>query len=178
MTLTSDAFNRLRATIGEARPPARPDQDSQQSVQMSIADGLVLWGDGQKGASKRTTPTPPVLTTNFIGTKQSLWVVRADDVAHAPEHCQFGQALMSKVIKHTNLTGGRPAFAGGELLWLKDDTIAINGCSGRYGPRCEQEMNAVARAFSESGYDVWSMGWDEDANKPAPFIGYSPQWVA
>ena len=108
-----------------------------------------------------------------------LWVVRTDDVVYGPEHGPFGKSLESKMIKHTNLTGGVPAFSGGELLVLDEaSSIIVNGYSGRYGPRTEAELNDVVTAFARSGYAVWAMGYDADAGAPLPFVpGVSPTWV-
>jgi len=108
-----------------------------------------------------------------------LWVVRTADVVWAEEHGQFGKTLESGVIKHTNLTGGAPAFSGGELLVLDDDsTIIVNGSSGRYGPKSAAELGDVVTAFARSGYAVWAMGYDFDAGIPLPFYaGASPKWV-
>lgn len=90
-----------------------------------------------------------------------LWVVREQDAVHAAENCAFGRALGNGKIKHTNLTGGAAAFAGGELLWLGEDQVLVNGCSGRYKPRSAKEMQAAAEAFADAGYRVWSTGYDE-----------------
>lgn len=141
---------------------------------MFAADGLLQWVDGTAGSDPM--PTPPLLDSAQTESAH-LWVVRPDDVVHAPERCAFGQNLESGVIKHTNLTGGEAAFSGGELLFLDAQTIVVNGCSGRYGPRNSAELDMVVRAFAESGYGVWSMGFDEEANRPAPFIGVQPTWV-
>ena len=81
------------------------------------------------------------------------------------------------MIKHTNLTGGAPAFASGELLFLSEYAVIINGRSRRYGPRSESEMISVAKAFKNSGYQVWSMGYDAEAGVPYPFNGVAPEWV-
>ncbi len=106
-----------------------------------------------------------------------LWVVREADVAYAPETCAFGNGLKSKVIKHSNLTGGGSAYSGGEILMLNENTIALNGCSGRYGPRSEDELLSVANAFKNSGYTVWCTGFDVEAGFPLPFVGSTPNRI-
>ncbi|MNC54016.1 hypothetical protein D3C75_1034720 [compost metagenome] len=90
-----------------------------------------------------------------------LWVVREQDTVHAEEKCELGRSLGNGKIKHTNLTGGHAAFTGGELLWLGEQEILINGCSGRYGPRSAEEMQAAEEGFTCAGYRVWSTGYDE-----------------
>jgi hypothetical protein len=106
-----------------------------------------------------------------------LWVVRDEDVPYASESCQYGRGLESQVIKHSNLTGGRPAFSAGELILLDEKTVVITGCSGRYGPRSPGELEAVAKAFKLSGYISWCMGFDEEAGFPLPFVGSAPIMV-
>lgn len=143
--------------------------------QMQAQDGLLHWSDGD-GAPARSLSAP--LLESHQTQEAHLWAVRSDDVVHAIEHCAFGSGLESGVIKHTNLTGGSPAYSGGELLFLPDGTLVLNGCSGRYGPRTKNELDSVAKAFAKSGYGVWCMGFDEETNRPARFIGTHPEWVA
>lgn len=179
MTFTASAFEQLRQIIGTPRGPRRPDADGQQYTNMSHQEGLLLWRDGPYAGNSKTKPTiaAPNLPPDVISANQHLWVVRIQDVAYAPERCEFGRSLRSGVIKHTNLTGGEPAFSGGELYMIDHSNVVITGCSGRYGPSTREEMEAAAKAFANSGYGVWSMGWDDEADLPAPFIGSEPEWV-
>jgi len=178
MEATSVAFAKFRAIVGTPKePPARLITNADQVIQMESSDGLKIWCDGQKPAKVQEAPRPPEIVPAHLQ-DQCLWVVRQDDVVYALEQGTFGKGLESTVIKHTNLTGGAPAYSGGELLFLDENTLVVNGQSGRYGPRSQSEMDAVEQAFSESGYDVWSMGFDEEANFPLPFIGVTPKWVA
>lgn len=179
MTLTKNAFDQFRSSIGQSRlPPSELIANDDQTKQMSQSDGLEQWNDGPgcPGLYKDSSPPPLLESSQLQDTR--LWVVRDEDVVHAPEHCAYGETLESGVIKHTNLTGGAAAFSGGELLFLDEATIVINGCSGRYGPRSKAELDSVARAFSESGYGVWSMGFDDETNRPSRFIGIYPEWIA
>lgn len=146
---------------------------------MSPVEGLNFWDDGPYTSTgvSRAVSAAPDLPAEEVVAKQHLWVVRTQDVVHAPERSDFGSRLKSGVIKHTNLTGGESAFAGGELFIIDPQTVVITGCSGRYGPTTREEMQAVAKAFADSGYGVWSMGWDDEVDLPAPFIGAEPQWV-
>ena len=176
MSLTKKAFDHLRSVIGQPRlPPSEMIANDDQVKQMAAEHGLLEWVDGT--AAQKATPVPPLLDLHQTQAAR-LWVVREDDVVHAEEHCAFGAALESGVIKHTNLTGGKAAFSGGELLFLDAETVVVNGCSGRYGPRTEAELHQAVRAFAESGFGVWSMGFDEETNRPARFLGTHPEWVA
>ena len=144
---------------------------------MTQADGLRVWADGSYTAEVPAANPAPLLTETSLKDRM-LWAVREDDVVWAPENGPFGRTLESGVIKHTNLTGCAAAYCGGELLVLEETcTIVVNGCSGRYGPRNSTEMDDVAKAFAQSGYGVWSMGYDEEAARPLPFIGVRPKWI-
>lgn len=177
MTATKAAFDMLRGMLREPRVPAAGlIRNADETKPMTTPDGLVQWNDGL-GRPASAAAAPPVLTSEHCA-RRSLWVVRLEDVVHAREDCDFGKSLASGVIKHTNLTGGDAAYSGGELIFLDENIVVINGRSGRYGPRTGPELDAVVRAFADSGYGVWYMGWDEDANRPAPFLGLVPQWVS
>jgi hypothetical protein len=174
---TTTAFNAFRLAFAPAKE-LRADrvQNADQIKQMGEADGLKLWQDGpvEDGVADPGVPTPDL--TSESDAEKMLWVVRASDVPYAQEASEFGRKLESRVIKHSNLTGGGPAFCGGELLVLDHQTIVVNGRSGRYGPRSDDELTAVVAAFRKSGYFVWHMGYDVDADQPLPFVGSQPIW--
>lgn len=176
MTASRTVFGPLRVYIDKPRlPPKELLANADQLKQMSLADGLQEWQDGPLTATTASSP-PRMIAPEEIPLRH-LWVVREADVVNAQEQCEFGNKLESKVIKHTNLTGGEAAFSGGEVIFIDDCTIVINGCSGRYGPKSEAEMDLVAQAFSKTGYHVWSMGFDTEVNKPLPFVGALPKVV-
>ncbi|UYK65069.1 hypothetical protein NG831_12530 [Xanthomonas sacchari] len=175
--MTKSAFDTLRSYIQTPKePPQELIANQGQVKQMLPSDGLLLWTDGPV-TTKQKAPEKPLLTQAQVKLAH-LWVVRKEDVVHAQEHCAFGKELESGLIKHTNLTGGDPAFSGGELVFIDNSTIVINGNSGRYGPKGSEEMKRVAHAFAKSGYRVWSMGFDTETNRPVPFIGASPEWIS
>jgi hypothetical protein len=145
---------------------------------MASAEGLQTLADGSVEADGRATPSSEAATlTQADVAAKRLWAVRQDDVVYAEELCPFGRTLETGVIKHTNLTGGNSAYGGGELLWQDERTLILNGQSGRYGIRSSDEMTAVSVAFRKSGYHVWSMGYDAEADWPLPFVGVRPQWI-
>ena len=171
MSKTAAAFDLFRN-----RYPAKPCNmervaNDGELVQLDAWNGLQLWEDGSgaiKGELPMLDPKPPAT---------HLWVVRTDDVVHASEDGSFGTTLESKVIKHSNLTGGTNAHCGGELLFVGENVIALNGSSGRYGPNSGAEMTAVARAFRASGYGVWSYGFSEETMTAYRFGDKDPEWV-
>jgi hypothetical protein len=176
VSASRQAFDAFRGQF----PPRPPDsaliRNEDEKREMTTSDGLKLLQDGPVGADAGSPSAPPRLTPAHKADAY-LWAVRPSDVCHAYENCAFGRSLETGVIKHTNLTGGGAASSGGELLFLKNDTIVVNGCSGRYGPRSKDEMDKVVVAFRQSGYRVWSMGYDDEANRGFPFVGVTPQWV-
>nr|WP_303705413.1 hypothetical protein [Brevundimonas naejangsanensis] len=64
------------------------------------------------------------------------------------------------------------------MIKIDDRTICVIGWSGRYPVRGAAELDALAKAFRESGYSVWSMGFDEETMMPNPFVGVQPRLVA
>jgi hypothetical protein len=184
MSATKSAFREFTTAHGPAKPlPARLVQNEEEKRQMTEEDGLLFWKDGPvpykpyKVESRQNTPASPQLTEAMLDGRH-LWTVMEETVPYAPERCEFGSSLPSGVVKHSNLTGGQPAYSGGEVIVLSESEVIVNGCSGRYGPRTPQEMQDVALAFRQSGYWVWTMGFDTEANRPFPFIGGPlPQWV-
>lgn len=170
--LTDAAFGEFRANFPEKSCKMNLVRDPSELKLMCADDGLSIWQDGPGTPPK---PTCPLIEVSPRGLQ--LWVVRPGDVPHATEQSPFSEGLVRKVIKHSNLTGGEPAHCGGELVFFESDIIALNGNSGRYGPSSEAEMNAVAAAFKESGYGVWSLGYDQEAARPHRFGDVDPVWV-
>ncbi len=173
------AFTSFREQYGPPTPPVQERiRNKDELRQMTEGDGLKTLVDGPNEATgEAAQPSEiPALTQADVAARQ-LWAVREHDVVYADELCPFGKTLETGVIKHTNLTGGEPAYAGGELLWRDHQTLIVNGQSGRYGIRSPEEMTAVSVAFRKSGYHVWSMGYDTEADFPFPFVGVRPQWI-
>lgn len=138
---------------------------------MVEGDGIQQLEDGavEDGGGQHPEFHPPL--SDDVSGGMHLWVVREDDVVHAPEHCPFGIARPGAAVKHTNLTAGLPAYSGGELIISDDNVLMVSGNSGRYGPRSEEEMNDVVGAFRESGYVVYSPGYDHEAARAFPLVG-------
>lgn len=173
--LTQVAFNKYRQTFAPAREPiAEKIANDDEIVLQDVSQGLEAWEDG---AGQHEDPPEPT-SDQLQGNPRHLWVVREDDVVTSLEYCNFGQSLRTGSVKHTNLTGGAAAYAGGEMIKIDDRTICVVGWSGRYPVRNAEEMNAIATAFHDSGYSVWSMGFDDETMMPNPFVGVRPRLVA
>jgi hypothetical protein len=100
-----------------------------------------------------------------------LWVVTSD-VRCAHEHSELAKKFTRKYLSHTNITGGEQAHSGGQLAFLKHADsavreIVLDGRSSRYMPRSSKELKEVAEAFASTGYDVHSLGWDDEINEPS-----------
>ena len=170
------------SAFGQYRNRWAPDQDMHPEAkryegdtdQLQPSEGLRDWVDGH-ASSPQSPPIAPVIEN--ISDKKVLWAVTADAVFHADEKCPFGADRGAGVIKHSNLTGGGKAFSAGELIFLDENTVVINGCSGRYRIRKAAELEALASAFKASGYNVWTMGYDDDTNRPVTFGVQDPVWV-
>ncbi|WP_454686018.1 hypothetical protein [Agrobacterium leguminum] len=174
---SNNSFAPFRTQFHPPKPPRDGLVKNDDEIrQMTKEDGLELWEAGSVVHRTVQTAVPRIDATMKRDTR--LWAIRETDVVHAHEFCDFGTTLETGVIKHTNLTGGEPAYCAGELLFIDDSTIVVNGCSGRYGPTSEAEMTEAAKAFRNSGYNVWSSGFDEETARPMPFVGVDPVWVS
>jgi hypothetical protein len=151
-------------------------KDTSETDLLPEVDGLTSLVDGPGTDAQAVTSLPP-LQKGKLPASVRLWVVRSDDVVHAEEACAFGASRSAKKLKHTNLTGGEPAFTAGELLFLENGALLLTGDSGRYGARNANEMRDVAIAFRNSGYTVYSLGYDDEADRAAPLISGAPTLV-
>jgi hypothetical protein len=182
MSATKSAFRDFTTAHGPPKPlPPHLVRNDDEKRQMTEEDGLLFWKDGPvayDADAPESAPAGPAMTEAMLEGRY-LWAVMEEAVPYALEKSAFGSSLLSGVIKHSNLTGGQPAYSAGEILLLSESELIVNGCSGRYGPRTYEEMEEVALAFHQSGYRVWTMGFDKEANRPFPFIGGPlPQWVS
>ncbi|MBR1285972.1 hypothetical protein JQ597_28370 [Bradyrhizobium sp. AUGA SZCCT0177] len=101
-----------------AKPMKRSPDNVDEVRQMTQADGM------------NELPSSPAVATTFVrhsslpNTRinateaRHLWVIRSEDFPVALEECEWGKALQSGKIKHSNLTGGNPAHSGGEIWFL------------------------------------------------------------
>jgi hypothetical protein len=118
---------------------------------------------------QRSTGIPPlrsVTNPDPEGSNTHLWVITQQGTPVLPELAPSAAGLAAGRAKHTNLTGGADAHAGGELWFQSDDSFYFSGASGRYEPRNLAELDAIASVFTEAGYRVAHCGWDDVASRP------------
>lgn len=175
---THQAFQKFREQFGERECDQSKVTHADQLVLLTVEDGRETWCDGPLAnrddvSFLRDADEELVNLSAAMLSDRRLWVVMRTEVATAEERCTFAFGLHDKVLKHSNLTGGAPAHCAGELLQMSETRVVVNGRSGRYGPSSMAELQEVSKAFKGSGYDVWTMGWDDDGDRPAPFLGKS-----
>ena len=64
--------------------------------------------------------------------------------------------------KHSNLTGGYPAYIGGELWFKTAEQLFVSGGSGRYRPGNEEHLAEAVGVFEAYRYTVTSLGWNDE----------------
>lgn len=102
----------------------------------------------------------PPLAKNTRGTNAYIWAIDSKGVPYITE---VGlQELEWQPPKHTNLTGAKEAYVGGELWFRSDSSLYVSGGSGRYPPLCENQLEDSVVVFEAFGYEVTSLGWDQE----------------
>ena len=105
---------------------------------------------------------PP--STRQGGAHRYLWVINDDGIPFIKE---IGlSVLKGQFPKHTNLTGGCPAYIGGELWFETKSRLFVSGGSGRYLPYDEEHLAEAVDVFKTYRYTVTSLGWDVDSERP------------
>ena len=102
----------------------------------------------------------PPLSQNESGCCRYLWVIDAKGIPYIIESPI--KAMGYQMPKHSNLTGGREAYLGGEMWFASQESLYISGGSGRYPPSDEQQLREAAEVFESFDYAVESLGWDKD----------------
>lgn len=120
--------------------------------------GLRLLGPAP--ATDISVGTPPSSRADEK-TNRYLWVIDERGVPYIIESCNA--AIGHELPKHTNLTGGGDAYMGGEMWFSSTVSIFVSGGSGRYPPLDERQLEEATGVFNAFGYNVTSLGWDENA---------------
>lgn len=85
-----------------------------------------------------------------------LWILDFDGIKILYEDTPNFLDEESKMVKHTNITGGQEAFHGGELFVSADHKLFVNNKSDRYG-RAELGYWQAAIAYFEKTYNKYSI---------------------
>ena len=168
-------FGPYRKRYG-SRGPKPPDDNTHHPDQerlLDIPDGVQLFFDAPYPVRAEDLDPSETAPNND---KRCLWVVRSKDVPFIRERVSVSPPLHSGVCKHTNLTGGQDAHCGGEVWFVSNKRLVLNGASGRYPPRKAAELEEIAIAFQAAGYEVWCMGWDSETDEPVRVARGSPPW--
>src|SRR4051812_14056378 len=173
LTIVGDAFASYRERY-PCRPPVRSEIGSEDELRRLTADeGMgMLPPSPCEGVLQGIAP----LAAGQSASEKYLWVVMPEGVPFALELLP-GVMFERGRLAHTNLTGGADAHSGGEMWFIDQSSVVLNGGSGRYPPRSSQELEAVALGFKAAGYNVASMGWDAGANVPARILRGDPKWL-
>ena len=102
-------------------------------------------------------------------TNTYIWVIDENGIPYVLDESLA--ELCGRRPKHTNLTGGRMAYAGGEMWFEAVDKLYISGGSGRYEPCSVGQLEDSRRVFESLGYSVSSLGWNPVRGKPARVLG-------
>ena len=89
-----------------------------------------------------------------------LWVIDYRGIPYIIESPM--DILDFNLPKHTNLTGGKSAYLGGELWFSDANSIYVSGGSGRFHPSDERQLDAAIGVFSSFEYTVKSLGWNRE----------------
>ena len=92
------------------------------------------------------------------GSNTYIWVIDGSGIPYVIEMPL--SILRDNEPKHTNLTGGRMAYVGGELWFRSECCMYVSGGSGRFPPFNEEQLEAVVEVFKSFSYSVRSLGWD------------------
>lgn len=159
----------------EARRPdlTRKGHDDELADLSGEADVLSLTVAPSAGFERAATPH----TRQTRGGATYLWLVRTDNVLIALEEGASGRATKRKRLAHTNLSGGLPAHAGGELWYRDERSLWLTGGSSRYAPRSREELMKIVESFRKSGYAVCTCGWDEEVARPARYFRGAEPWL-
>lgn len=157
-----------------ARAPRANAIKNDEELRLLTRDEGLDYFDISLGARAKKGSIP----TTYPTENPYLWVIGKEAMPAAIETLEIGLQLESKIIKHTNLTGGADAHCGGEVWFIDDKTIVISGSSGRYGPDRNdgQKLADAAEVFKEQGYTVAHLGMDE-TGCPATLLVGEPQWI-
>jgi hypothetical protein len=162
------AFDTYRSEFAARPPSIEPSENQKKPVPSELT---ICVERCEKPDASRQVNDPNQFPDPDARDRKFIWLALTENTIAAEE---FGADVCSRLglgadegLKHTNLSGGGVAYAGGEAWFVAGgNRIAINGKSGRYPCRNQREWTAIVEAFQESGYTVWPSRWDPNQNRP------------
>ncbi|MEE4744293.1 hypothetical protein V2K88_21715 [Pseudomonas alliivorans] len=164
-------FSTFRDVYPAREPAADKIRNDDELMLIPESEGLQFFADSLPDV--RLSEPPRVMGTRG---NTYLWAIGLQNVPLAIESLEFGRALETSIIKHTNLTGGAPAHCGGELWFVSEKSLLVGGSSGRYGPQSDVELRDAVASFKLDGYEVASLGFDEETGYPNTVLVGAPKW--
>ncbi|WP_274648985.1 hypothetical protein [Paenibacillus humicola] len=160
-----DAFTEYKELFSIRPPDLQRKKYDDELQQLQPEDGLIEFLYHEMEIIE--AGSPPVSYDEFNGVNKYLWVITEETVPLILENGETGQKLTRNSVSHTNLTGGKDAYCGGEV-WFdgSSNVIWISGGSSRYRARNKDELDKIAEWFSNCNYEVVNFGWDEDIDGP------------
>lgn len=149
------------------KPRLRPDQKiPPQLEQLTETHGVYPVNDAP--ASWAIITDPPTFEKAKNNKSLYLWIITDTPPEVRCIKEQDSRAVTEKrnCAHHTNLTGGQPACAGGEMWFASPSTIYLNGISGRYPVQDEVQLQEAASVFTRKGYTVGSLGFSKSTGMP------------
>lgn len=153
--LTTPVLDKFRGSY-TLRKPEKPDDHPRESKKIDSKDGLAFLR--QAPASGVKFGNPQKIEDKDPARNTYLWVIDYRGIPYLIESCMA--VLGNHRPKHTNLTGGKSAYIGGELWFSDANSIYVSGGSGRFHPLNERQLDDAIDVFSSFKYTVKSLGWN------------------
>jgi hypothetical protein len=151
-------FHKFRDTYKSRLP--QKDCKQHELVQLTDYDGFMMLASAPANPIQSGTP-PRSLDEN--GTNTYLWVINEVGIPYIIDRPLA--TLNNQAPKHTNLTGGKAAYIGGELWFTNEKQLFLSGGSGRYPPRSAAQLTSAVKVFQSYQYGVTSLGWDYETDR-------------
>ena len=135
--------------------PAPSNCQTHTLVELTENDGVALL---QEAPAPDVVFGSPPLSEEDLGSNRYLWVIDQRGIPYIIE--RHLTTIAGELPKHTNLTGGRTAYMGGELWFSSKFDLFVSGGSGRYPPKGPRQLEDAVGVFESYQYSVTSLGWD------------------
>lgn len=158
-------MNTYRLNYTEREPDPSKTRNEDECIQLLETQGVIQIRNAQLSGPVYGIP-PRDRSERDNDRNKYIWVILNESEPMILEKSEAVEFLESKRATHTNLTGCKKAYCGGEIWFQAKSDIYISGASGRYPPRDDQELKDICAALTRLDYNVKSLGWDRDRNAP------------